>query len=259
MPEPLDVELLLQRAAASIDVSGVDRVLAALAPRLGAEAPSSPVVRWRTRRRWLAAAAAVLIAASALVVSPGAREAVARFLGVRGVEILRLDALPPGALVVALPDLDVGAPITLAEAREQLGYQPWTFDRSRFGLPDGVYLDGTALSYVYRPTPDLPETKVAGVGLLLTQFEGQTGYDIVKKVIDDDTAVHAVSVGDRPGLWIEGQHAVAYRDPKTDNFVEVPVRLSGNVLLWQDGDLTLRLEVNLSREEAIAVAETLDR
>jgi len=232
-------------------------VLTALAPRL-AEAPSPPVVRWRTRR-WLAAAAAVLIAASALVVSPGAREAVARFLGVRGVETVRLDALPPGVLMVTLPDLDVGEPTSLAEVRGQLDYRPFTFDPARFGPPDGVYLDGSALSYVYRPTPDLPETKVAGVGLLLTQFEGQTGYDIVKKVVDDDTAIEAVSVGDRPGLWIEGQHAVAYLDPTIDNFVEVPVRLSGSVLLWQDGELTVRLEVNLSREEAIAVAETLRR
>jgi hypothetical protein len=181
---------------------------------------------------------------------------VARFLGVPGVEIVRLDVLPPAAHV-ALPELDVGAPTTLAAARQQLGYQPMTFDPARLGMPAGVYLDGSALSYVYRPTPDLPETKVAGVGLLLTQFEGQTGYDIVKKVIDDDTAISAVAVGDRPALWIEGQHAVAYRDPKTDNFVEVPVRLSGNVLLWQDGDLTIRLEVNLSRDAAIAFAETL--
>ena len=35
------------------------------------------------------------------------------------------------------------------------------------------------------------------------------------------------------------------------------IRLAGNVLLWEHGDLTLRIESSLSKELALAVAESV--
>jgi hypothetical protein len=260
MPERLDIEALLERAAAAVDTSGGERVLGALAANLaGVAVVVHPPRRPLTARRPVAIAVAVLVVVAAvLVASPATRAAVARLLGLGRVEIIRVDALPP-AVAATLPDLDLGAPTTLAAAAPRLGYQPLDMGGSGLGPPDAVYLDGSAMSYVYRPRPGLPETEIAGVGLLLTQLEGHTGVGVIKKVVEPGTTYEAVSVGGRPGVWVEGEpHAVAYVGPD-EEFVEVPVRLAGNVLVWQLGDVTVRLEADLSRADAIALAAAISR
>ncbi len=35
------------------------------------------------------------------------------------------------------------------------------------------------------------------------------------------------------------------------------IRLAGNTLLWQDGDLTLRLESSLDRNRAVEIAKSM--
>jgi hypothetical protein len=60
-----------------------------------------------------------------------------------------------------------------------------------------------------------------------------------------------------PAFWITGQaHRVFYRD-KQGTIREETIRLAGNVLLWQRGALTLRLEGALDREEALRIAASL--
>ena len=55
-----------------------------------------------------------------------------------------------------------------------------------------------------------------------------------------------VEVDGQPGIWVEGEHVVS--EP-----FGLP-RLSGNVLLWEQNGLTLRLEGRLTKEQALDIA-----
>ncbi|HWC41363.1 MAG TPA: DUF4367 domain-containing protein, partial [Actinomycetota bacterium] len=66
-----------------------------------------------------------------------------------------------------------------------------------------------------------------------------------------------VTVGGQPGYWFSGEpHFFTYQDAR-GNLREEQTRLAGNTLIWQRGDLTLRLEGELSQEEALRIAESM--
>ena len=81
--------------------------------------------------------------------------------------------------------LGLGRPVTLAAARAAVPFPLAVPTLPEFAAPPGVYLLGegeTAMvSFVYPPTPDLPETDVPGVGALLTQFAGSTNRNFIRK------------------------------------------------------------------------------
>jgi hypothetical protein len=64
-------------------------------------------------------------------------------------------------------------------------------------------------------------------------------------------------VDGQPGFWLEGAHFFSYFDRHGDMQSE-QVRLAGNVLLWERGTRTLRLEADISKEEALRIAESVE-
>jgi hypothetical protein len=67
-----------------------------------------------------------------------------------------------------------------------------------------------------------------------------------------------VKVSGDPGFWIAGKpHVLMFLDPN-GNVIDDSVRLAGNVLLWERGDLTLRIEGALTLDQALAVAQGID-
>ena len=59
-----------------------------------------------------------------------------------------------------------------------------------------------------------------------------------------------------PGLWVRGPHVIAFLSTTTG--IALPIsRVSGSALVWQRGNLTLRLEGNLTEAEAIHLARTI--
>ena len=69
--------------------------------------------------------------------------------------------------------------------------------------------------------------------------------------------VQEVTVGGEPGYWFSGEpHFFTYLDA-TGQVRDEQTRLAGNTLIWQRGDLTLRLEGQLSKEEALRIAESM--
>ena len=92
------------------------------------------------------------------------------------------------------------------------------------------------------------------VRLLLTEFRGDP---FIEKLIDGDTEVEPVSVNGRAGAWLEQPHVVMFRDP-SGRFRDNPGRLAGKTLLWENGELTLRLEGDLSKAEALRIARSAD-
>ena len=129
-------------------------------------------------------------AAAVLVASPGTREAVARRLGLRGVEI-RIGGERPAPTVTTRPggrlDLGLGERVTLAEARRRVTFPVLLPAAAGFQAPDAVFVDrdrppGGRVDLVYRARPGLPPSQFTDAGLLVTQFRGRLTDDFIKKV-----------------------------------------------------------------------------
>jgi hypothetical protein len=272
----LDLERALADLAAALEFPPTPDLAAAVTARLGeasaaAPAPPSPAAR---ARRWLAGLAGwrrlaaaglavVLLAAAVLVASPGTREAVARRLGLRGIGV-ELGG-PPPPTVTTTPggrlELGLGDRVTLEEARRRVDWPVLVPAAAGLGQPDAVYVNeavpsGGRVDLVYRARPGLPPSPFTDVGLLITEFQGQPTPEFLKKVTAMGV-VEQVAVGGEPGYWFSGEpHFFTYRDA-AGTLREEQTRLAGNTLIWQRGDLTLRLEGELPKEEAIRIAESM--
>ena len=273
----LDLEGALADLAAAIEFPPTPDLAGAVATRL-AEAPAPGATPARARRRdrlaglgrlagWrrLAAVglAAVLLATAVLVASPGTREAVARRLGLRGVGV-ELGGPPPPSVTIRPGerlDLGLGQRVTLEEARRRVGFPVLVPGAAGFRQPAAVYVNeavpvGGRVDLVYRARPGLPASPFTDVGLLVTEFRGQPTPDFIKKVARAGL-VEEVTVDGQPGYWFSGEpHFFTYLDA-TGQVRDEQTRLAGNTLIWQRGDLTLRIEGEITRQEALALARSM--
>ena len=268
----LDLEAALADLGAAVAFPPSPDLAAAVTARLEREpALARTGTRPRSRRRWLAGwrrlavagLAVVLLAGAVLVASPGTREAVARRLGLRGIGIELGGPTPttvtttPGARL----DLGLGPRVSLEEARRRTGFPVLVPGAAGFQQPDAVFIDpavpgGGRVDLVYRARPGLPASGFTDAGLLITEFRGQPDPGFLKKVVVAGM-VQEVSVGGQPGYFFSGEpHFFGYQDP-SGGFREERTRLAGNTLVWQRGDLTLRLEGELPLTEAVRIAESM--
>jgi hypothetical protein len=196
-------------------------------------------------RRWPRVAIAIALLAAAfgalLAASPGARSALRDLFGIGGVEIVQVGEAPPAAGRL----VPFGHRVTLAEAQQAAGFRIRT-PAARDGLPPaGVYLGGR------------PERRIVSLvwccapRIVLSEFRsGSSG--LLQKLIGRATAVDDVTVGAAPALWVTGSdHVLRLLDSRAP---PVTVRVHGGVLIWESGPLTLRLEGELSKERALAIA-----
>jgi hypothetical protein len=197
-----------------------------------------PRPRRRSRRAVVAAIAfAALVALAAAFAVPQSRGAILRFLHLGGVTIGRVDTLPPAesrALGAGL-----GRPVTLAEARGTSVHDILVPDVSP--RPQLHLQDRYALSMVF---------DYQGEPVLLSEFGFGGGF--LKKFAAGGTSVEAGGMGGSiPSLWISGARHDVF-------FPGASPRLAGNVLVWEHGRTTYRLEGRaLSREDAVALARSL--
>jgi hypothetical protein len=263
----LDLEGALADLAAALEFPPTPDLATAVTARLG-ETPAPALARPRLGRpRWrrlaVAGLVAAVLAAAVLVASPGTREAVARRLGLRGVEI-RIGEPPPPTASTRPPerlDLGLGERVTLEEARRRVSFPVLVPGTAGLQRPTAVFADaaspsGGRVDLVYRARPGLPASQLTDVGLLLTEFKGQPTSEFIKKVTGAGL-VEEVTVDGQPGYWFSGEpHFFTYRD--VDGILrDEQTRLAGNTLIWQRGDLTLRLEAQISRDEALRIAESM--
>jgi hypothetical protein len=206
----------------------------------------------RRRVRAIALAFALLaVAFGAAMAVPAARSAILDFFGVRGVRIERVEELPP--LPPSPPAgaaLELGERTTVSRAGERVGFR--LLLPRELGRPDEVWFDqrvpGGVVTFVYR---------TAGRPFLLAQFRGRTDPGLVKKAIEPGTRIEFVEVDGEPGYWLAGRpHVFAFEDADGE-FQRETIRLAGNTLLWERGELTLRLEANVTKERALAIARSV--
>ena len=210
---------------------------------------------WFVMRPRLALAAIVLVvlAAGVLAFSPEARTAVAERLGLRGVQLTHLPGAPPPVG----GQLNLGRQLTLDEARAAVTFQVKL--PAAIGQPDEVYLldtpPGGQVALVYAPRENLSRAGTTGVGLLLTEFQASIGPGPpLGKGLPPGTRIEEVVIGTTHGYWIEGDPHLLFFQDAQGRVQSETTRLAANVLVWQDGPLTLRLECALDKDSAVAIA-----
>ena len=219
-----------------------------------------------SRALWLVAALLLIAIAGGLVLFPEARYAIADRLGLQGVLIRWVDEVPsPEPSQLGAPLL-LGRPVTLDEAQAAVDFSVRVPTAPGFDDPSEIYLldqeQGAMVSFVYPTGPELPASDETGVGALLTQFQGDAERGLIEKGLADsdepETYLEAVTVRGDPGYWISGApHGFFFVCYDAGECRQERYRLAGNVLLWEQDGVTLRLESALSREDALAIAESV--
>jgi hypothetical protein len=199
----------------------------------------------------------LLVIISSLLLIPPARAAILEFIQIGVVRILRTEPTPfatpvlPAATTTPQPLIPIleglMGEMTLQEAQEKVDYQillpSYPMD---LGVPDRVFVqdaDG-AMTILVWLDPDTYKVKMSLHFL-------PAGSWAIKKV--DPTVIQQTSVNGQYAVWTTGPYPIRYEDGDIQ-FVRM---VNGNVLIWEDGDVTYRLETDLSMDESIRIAESL--
>ena len=260
--DPERIPAVVARRIAELPAPAREPALVRLRRRVflpGLSGPVAPVIRPAWEKAAAALVAVVVLLSGVLVFSPGARKAVAGWLGLGGVRIVVTPSPPTAPRLPLGEGLDLGDRVTLDRARSLVRYR--VLVPSALGPPDQVYespdFPGGGVSLVYRAGPGLPKASTTGVGLLITEFRGDVNDIAIQKAIGPNTRLEAVNVNGQTGYWIEGElHEIVYTKPGGEPFLDT-ARLAANVLLWQHGNVTLRIECALTRVQALRIAESV--
>jgi len=203
----------------------------------------------RTRRRLLVALAVLVVAVAAvLVVSPDARSTLRDWLGIGGAEVVRVDELPTVAPQSGSPDF--GTPVTREEADDATSF-PLRFPEE-LGEPDALFTRDEPGGMVVAVYGEAPRYRA-----VLVQWVGESTEPSFQKLAGSGTVVERVQVDGGRGIWLGGApHFVIWFGADGSDHVDEPF-LAGNVLLWEDGPLSYRLEADVSKERALEIARSL--
>lgn len=208
----------------------------------------------------------ILILCSSLMLIPPVRAAIIEFIQIGAVRIFRAEPTQvspaneqlPSVIVTATPEQtsqplipileEMAGEMTLEEAQQAVRY-PILLPSypSDIGRPDRVFVqdadgDMTILVWI---DPEQPKDVLMSLHFI------PPGSWAVKKM--DPTLIQETTVSGQRALWTIGPYPIRFSNGNLD-FIRL---IEGHVLIWFDGELTYRLETNLSLEEAIKIAESL--
>lgn len=266
----LRLEQALARAGKAVSYPSTP----AMAIRVRAELERRPArhVAWVTRRAFFALAALV-IAVALLLAFPETREALAQLLGLRTIQILPATPTPtltvpatpaPGAHLIppataTVPPVpsatSTGAKIqccttTLADAKA----------RARFKIllppsesPSQVYFQELSGS-------GSPQQLILEFGdpssPRFTLYQATSV--LYGKIVREGTVIEETRVQGQRALWLVGApHVLIYLNARGQPQFDIERTVYSNTLAWEIGDVTYRLETDVSKEEAVRFAESL--
>jgi len=248
----------------------MERLLADLAPSV--EWPPAPdlvpgvragLARARRRRLW------VLAVAAALTLALAGATAAAALVELRGATIQQVPRLParspspstsPAAPGSPGARLDLGRRYaSLAEAQAAAGFAARV--PAALGTPDEVWYRESpgVITLLYRPRPGLPPSSEPGVGALVMEAGASVSEPSFGKMAPQGARVVPVTVNGGQGFWITGApHGFFfYGSPGAAADTTDTFRLAGDVLIWNQGGLVIRLESGLDEAGALRVAGTV--
>jgi hypothetical protein len=196
----------------------------------------------------------ILILLSSLFAIPPVRAAIVEFIQIGIVRIFpqniestseSVPTVTPAPSMIPLLEAIIGE-TTLEEAQEKVDYQ--ILVPSDFGEPDYVYVydaagDMTILVWMH---PEQPQS----VKLSL-HFIPAGSWAITKM---GPTIIELTTVNGEQAIWAAGPYPLRVYNMNEMEFTRL---IEGQVLIWTEGNITYRLETNLSMEEAVEIAESL--
>jgi len=232
------------------DLSGAvaARLAAAPAPRRRGR-----LLAWLDWPAWQVTVALGAVLVAVVMAVPPARSAVLDLLGFGSVRIERAEPRPSdfGS------GLDLGTPTTLEQARREVEFP--VLVPAAVGRPDSVYLGSAPdrVDLVYRARPGLPAATTTRVGLLVTELPA-VATPLIEKTVGSSSRIERLTVDGDPAFFITGaDHGFAYLMPGGEAQFESQ-RLAGPTLLVERPDgLLLRVEGDLTREQAVRIAESV--
>jgi hypothetical protein len=245
---PIDLELVaeLRELSRYLETPAPD-LTAVVRARLTREPPAAPARFATVPRRWLVAAAAVVVALVIALVPQGraaVAHAVTGFLRFAGVEV-RHGTPAPAVSPSPLPAVHSAG---LDEARRRARFPVGV--PTRLGVPDDVQLadpapDGAprVVSLIYR-----------GGAVRLDEFDGELDVGFMKTSSTNDS--QWIDLDGVTGIWFPTPHEVAYVDRFGVTHRET-ARMAGSTLIWSKGTVTYRLEGVSTLEEAAAIASSV--
>jgi hypothetical protein len=223
------------------------------------------VPRPQARRRLAWAAAILVVLVSILLAVPPVRAQILDFLQVGVVRIFlgptpTLSPVPPtpsrpGPTPTLVPTptmlpslLDLAGKTTLTEASRQAtfpvrlpAYPP------DLGPPNYVFLQNMGGSMVV-----LAWTEPGSPGKLRLSLD-EFGPDAIMAKKMMPPAIQSTTVNGQLAYWTSGPHMLELQNGDYG----ARLLVEGHALIWEEGDITYRLETSLSMEEAVRIAESL--
>jgi hypothetical protein len=205
------------------------------------EWPQTPALRpelgphrrlMRHRRSFALAIVVIAVALAAAFAVPQSRGAILRFFGLGAVHVEFVERLPSAQERPLAAGL--GPAVSIAVARDLLGRPP--LQPPLAAVPTLHAQDGiVSVLFLHEGAP-----------VLLSELSSHSR--LLKKIALASTSARWTRVGNEPAIWIAGDSHVVL-------FPHAPARLAGNVLVWQHGNLTLRLEGrHLTLRDALTLA-----
>ena len=183
------------------------------------------------------------VAAGVLALSPGARSAFLEIFHIRGATVERVESLPD----VRAQRVDFGERVSRDEAERRVGFELVDLGAE----PDAIFVRPDGLASVVYGDPAHPR-------LVLSQARGALWNGFIKKTAGRGAIIEEVTVDGGPGLFVAGpDHFVMFLD-ENGLISDERTYLAGTVLLWNRGELLLRLEGDLTEEEALELAESVE-
>jgi hypothetical protein len=199
----------------------------------------------RRRPGWRAALVVVAAFLAVVIATPQGRAAIVHVLRFAGVELRQ----GPGP--VRSPGSSASLPgerqTSLEQARRQVSFP--ILVPAALGLPDEVVVSdgGRVVSLIYRHT--------SYGQVWMDEYSGHLDPVYFEKIAAFGS-VTEVELNGTKGLWIRGPHELIYvsRDG-TPAFASARLT-TGNTLIWGTRQVALRLEGNLSKTAALAIANS---
>ena len=240
-----ELERQLVVLGGTLDVPESPDLAPGVLARLGARRPAP-----RRRRIVLALAVIAVTALLATLAIPDARSALLRFFQIGGEHIELVDELPSVSPSPSELDLGLalGERVSLDEARRRAGFDLLELEER----PDAVYLGPRDTVWFLYGTP-------AAVRLLVAQTPELRVDEpfILKKLVASGTRVESLAVRGASAYFLSGEpHVVMLVDEFGVVYPET-ARLARDVLVWEEDGHTVRLEGDLTEEEALEIAESL--
>jgi hypothetical protein len=211
----------------------------------------------RKRGGWVLAAAALLVIVAALAFT---------WLGLH-TTIYRVPNPPtpstqsPGALGA---NLNLGTRVaTVTGAQRQLSWKITV--PSSLGRPDAVYVklekDGGPsqgeVTLVYASAPGVSASALTGVAVLVTEARGSVNEIFFQKMLGPEATVEPVSVRGHSGYWVSGHpHDFVFVGPD-GRVQQETLRLATNTLILDVDGTVVRIEGDMSKDQALAIAGAL--